>query len=73
MDAADDLRLGEAEQVVVPVKVARPVGETLAAIVRLLELVALDHGAHGTVQDQDALLQQVLESGVDIGHVWILG
>ena len=30
--------------------------EALAAIAGLVELVALDHGAHGAVEDQDALL-----------------
>ncbi len=45
------------QQVVVALQVTRPVAETLAAVVRFAQLVALDHGAHGTVQEQDALLE----------------
>jgi hypothetical protein len=37
-----------------PLRSRRPVREALAAIVGLLQLAALDHGAHGAVQDQDA-------------------
>src|SRR4030065_747803 len=61
--SADDYRLGEQQQVVVALEIALPVGEALAAIVLLLQFVALDHGAHGTVQDQDALLEQVGAEG----------
>ena len=39
------------------------VGEALAAIVGLVQLVALDHGAHGAVDDQDALVGGLLERG----------
>ncbi len=55
MDAADDVRPGQDEQVVVALQVAGLVGEALAAEVRLVQLVALDHGAHGAVEDQDAV------------------
>ena len=37
--------------------------EALAAIAGLVELVALDHGAHGAVEDQDALLGLALQRG----------
>src|SRR3546814_10555728 len=36
-------------------------GEALAAEIGLAQLVALDHGAHGPVQDQDALAEQAGE------------
>ena len=58
MDLADDLRLRQHQQVVVALQVVRVVGEALAAIVGLVEPVALDHRAHGAVEDQDALLEQ---------------
>src|SRR3546814_16033681 len=35
-----------------------PFGEALAAIAGFVELVALDHGAHGTIEHHDALGQQ---------------
>ena len=70
MDAADDVRLRQQQQVVVAFDIDRMVGEGLAralviaeqfraTIVRLGQLVALDHGAHRTVQNQNALLQEV--------------
>ena len=45
---------GERQQVVVALEVARPVGEPLAAVARLVGPVALDHRAHRAVEDQDA-------------------
>ena len=42
--------------------------EALAAVLRLAQLEALDHGAHGAVEDGDALLEQAgqgLAAGVD--------
>ncbi len=54
VNVLDDLRLGQRQQVVVALEVARPVAEPFAAVAGLVELVALDHGAHGAVQDQDA-------------------
>ncbi len=56
VDVADDLRLGQRQQVVVALQVARPVLEAFPPVAVLVQLVALDHGAHGTVQDQDAFL-----------------
>ena len=41
-----------------PFKSTRPVGKTLATILGLTELMPLDHGAHGPIQDQDAFGQQ---------------
>ncbi len=58
VDAGDDLRLGERQQVVVALQVARPVGEPLAAVARLGGTVALDRGTHGAVEHQDPLLER---------------
>src|SRR5581483_1483073 len=71
MDLADDLRLRQHQQVVVPLEIARPVAKALDAILRLLELVALDHGAHRPVQDQDPLGEQALQRGA-VGHGGII-
>ena len=67
MDAADDLGPGEAEQVVGPFEIGGPVGEALAAVVGLGQLMALDHGAHGAVQQQDAPGQQLAQAGFGVG------
>src|SRR5690606_14263689 len=54
VDAADQLRPGEAEQVVVAPEVVAVAGEALAAVAGLVQALALDHGAHGAVEHQDA-------------------
>ena len=54
MDVADNLRPGEGEQVVVAGELAVVIGIERAAEVGLAQPVALDHGAHGAVQQQDA-------------------
>ena len=61
MDAADDVRLGENEQVVVAFDIARPILEALPAISRFIQLVPLDHGAHRTIQINDAFGQEGLQ------------
>ena len=40
-----------------PLRSRGEVGETLAAIGGFVQLVLLDHGAHGTVEHHDALLE----------------
>ena len=77
MDVADDVGAGNAEQLVVAFNVAVKVfetaalatrtGITVAAVLGFAELEALDHGAHGTVQNGDAVGQnagQGLGAGV---------
>ena len=61
VDLPDDLRLGEHQQVVVALQVFRMRREARAAEGGLIQPVALDHGAHGPVEDEDALRQQLLE------------
>ncbi len=58
MDAGDEVRPGQAEQVVVAALVAGRVGEARSAVVRLLQAVLLDHRAHRAVEYQDPLLQR---------------
>jgi len=65
VDAADDVRLGEDEEVVVALQLAGMVLEARPPVVRLVELMGLDHGAHGPVQDEDALGQQGFDG---VGH-----
>ncbi len=56
--------------VAVVVMVVLPVvagGEALAAVVAFLQVVALDHRAHRTIDDQDAFAQRLFEQGDAIG------
>ena len=55
VDLADHRRTGQHQQIVVALDVGMPVGKPLTPIIRLPEFVALDHGAHGPVDDQDPL------------------
>ena len=55
MDVGDDIRARERQEIVVALEIAAVILETLAAEIRFLELARLDHGAHGAVQQQDAL------------------
>jgi hypothetical protein len=61
VDAADDVRAREDEDVGVALEVVPVVPQPLAPVVRLAELVALDHGAHRAVEDEHALGKQLLE------------
>ena len=60
MDGTDDLRLGERQKIVIAFEIVRKIGEARAAIIRFVELVALDHGAHGAIQQQNAACEEVL-------------
>jgi hypothetical protein len=67
VDVADHVRARQAQQLVVALHVLVKVFEALAPVLRLAELEALDHGAHGAVQDGDALREdggQRLGAGV---------
>ena len=68
VNAADHVRARQHQQVVVAFYVAGPVGKALAAIVGFLQLVALDHGAHAAVENQDAFGKQGGQAGGSIGH-----
>ncbi len=57
VDLANDRGATQHQQIVVALDVGMPVGKPLPPVVRLTELVALDHGAHGPVDDQDPLLE----------------
>jgi hypothetical protein len=61
LDRADDIGAGQNQQVVVALDVAWPVGETFAAIVFFLQAIALDHGAHTAIENQDPLFESLLE------------
>jgi hypothetical protein len=55
------VRLRQHEEIVVASKIARVILEARATIAGLVKLVALNHGAHGAIEDQDALLCGLLQ------------
>jgi hypothetical protein len=63
VDLADHIGPGELQQVVVALQILAVVGKARAAKVGFAELVALDHGAHRAVDDDDALRQQGRQGG----------
>ena len=61
MDGTDDLRLRKRQQIVITLEIMGKIGETRAAIIRFVELVALDHRAHGAIQQQNAACEEVFQ------------
>ena len=61
MDSLDDAGSRQHQQVVGAAQVRRVVEEAVAPECSLVQLVGLDHGAHGTVEDEDPLPEQVGE------------
>jgi hypothetical protein len=67
VDAADHVRSRDAQQVVVALEVLAVRRKALSAIIRLDQAVALHHGAHGAVENEDALRQQCAQFGAAVG------
>ncbi len=63
VDPRDDVRTRQGEDVVVALQGQRVLREALAAEVRLLERVLLNHGAGRAVEDEDPLLEQAVQRG----------
>jgi len=79
VDVSDDVGAGDAEQLVVAfhvtVKVfktaalATRTGITVTAVLGFAKLEALDHGAHGAVQNGDAVCQNARQGlGAGVGN-----
>ena len=66
MDIADRLGTADVEQIVVAAHLTVPGVEARAAEGALVELQVLDHGAHGTVEHENALGGGGLQRGGDI-------
>ena len=64
MDLADDVGLGEEQDLVVALEIlAGPVLEAVAAVLGFAELVTLDHGAHGAIDDDKPLAEAIHQIG----------
>ena len=74
VDRADQFRSGQQQQVVVAFQVVRVRGETRAAVVGLLQAVALDHRAHRAIEDQNVLFEACCQFGGTVrlhGHLLV--
>jgi hypothetical protein len=75
MDGLHDVRLGQAQQVVVALQVLRRILEPLSPEAGFIQRKGLDHGPHGAIEDDDAPAQQALKLSGFAGfsvHVQIL-
>jgi hypothetical protein len=66
VDLADDVRPRHAEQVVRSHEGDGVVREALTPEVLFLEAMALDHGAHGTVDHEDALVERLAQEALTL-------
>ena len=57
MDVANHVRAGQAQQLVVAFNVFMEIFKSLATVLGFGQFIALDHGAHGAIEDGDALGQ----------------
>ena len=74
MDIADDLRLGERQQIIVALEIGGVIGKALTTIVCLREPVSLNHRTHGAVEHENPCREQLIElrqAGNTIGNVQI--
>jgi hypothetical protein len=58
-----NIRLRDAEQIIVAFEIRGPVLEPITAIVGFLQLVCLDHGTHSTIKRQNAPAQFGFKAG----------
>jgi len=61
MNLLDDLWPRDIQQIVISLKIFAPFPKALATIGRLLQLIGLDHRAHGTVDNDDPFPEESLQ------------
>ena len=68
MNFLDDFGLRQLKKLEAAFKIfAFPIAESSAAVILLGQLIALDHRAHGAVEQDNAFAQEGFE-GVKVGH-----
>ncbi len=65
VNVLDDVRPGEGQKVVAAFEVLRMLGKERPTEIGLLERMALDHGPHGAVENQDPRAQKLLKLRAD--------
>src|ERR1044072_9494218 len=60
MNAFNDVGLSKHQKVVVAFEVAGPIFKTFSPVIGFFKLMALDHGSHSAVNDQDSFLKALL-------------
>ncbi len=68
MDIGNHIGSGERKQLVVALDIAGKVRKTRAPVLRFAQAKTLDHSAHGSIQDGDAMAQDFgkrLGAGID--------
>ena len=63
MNLGDEVGAGQDQKVIVALEIRRPVVKTLPTKVGLAETGVLQHGAHATVQHEDACFKTLGECG----------
>ena len=61
MDTLDGLRLREAQQIVITLQLLLMILKSFASKVGLSELMLLDHGSHGAIQDVNTLRESITQ------------
>ena len=62
MDIANDLWLGQRQKIIVALEITRVVLETDPPVIGFIQPIALNHGAHRTVQNKDPFRQELFEA-----------
>ena len=60
----DNVRAGDGQKVIETFERNRVAGESSAVEVLIRQPIGLEHGAHGTVEDQNTLVENRLQSGL---------
>ena len=69
MDFVHYLGTCNAEEIVIPFQVGRPVRKMLSAVICFRQFVSLEHGAHGAVQDEDAFFYSLFQQVCSCIHI----
>jgi hypothetical protein len=59
MNGLNNIGTSNSEEVVIPLKRLGVISEFGAAIIILLQTIALNHGTHSTIQHQDPLFKEI--------------
>ena len=70
MDLLNNGGLSEIQEIVVALKVFRPIPEPLASKRGLVQPPLLDHGAHGAIKDDDAFLEKLFDLHPVLTVLW---